>query len=282
MISDISAVLDRMASLVPQGVSYSPELLSKFNAKITLDKAVYGHLIQGGEAGGYHHWLTLLARQVGPALIVELGNRYGVSTIALYQGLSADSRLLTVDVVHDQRYVPEKIFQDPRVKFIFADCLDITAYEAAGVDVPLDIDILWTDTLHYYKQLSSEFKVYEPLLADEAIIAIDDIHLNDKGRFFSEAPYEKRDLTALCHGSGFGVLHYVRPLAERGKSRQDRIAESLRRSARIGYENYWDLFRQYESLQNRVQKHPCFRALRKLAAGLKFLFGKRSHNKGEL
>src|ERR1019366_3231724 len=118
---------------------------------------------------------------------------------------------------------------------------DITAYQAAGLSVPLDIDILWTDTLHNYKQVANEFKVYEPLLADEAIIAIDDIHLNDKGRFFDEAPYAKRDLTALCHGSGFGVLHYVRPVSERGRSSQERVLESLRRSAHIGFENYWDL-----------------------------------------
>jgi hypothetical protein len=275
MISNIPAVLDRVAARVPRGVTYPRELLARFDPAVPLDREVYNYIVKGGEAGGYYHWLTLLAAQAGPALIVELGSRHGTSTLALYQGLSAGSRLLTVDVMRDQRYIPEKVLHDSRVRFIFGDSLDMTAYERAGVAPPLDIDIFWTDTIHTYRQLSAEFTVYEPLLADEAVIAVDDIHLNDKGRFFQEAPYEKRDLTALCHGSGFGVLHYIRPASERGASPEKRFLEALRRSAKIGYETYWELYRRHEILLATIQKHPVFKIQRKLSAGLGKLFGRK-------
>ncbi len=129
-----------------QGVSYPPELLSRFDLKKTFDQENLGYLTKGGEAGGYFHWLTLAARHAQPNLIVELGNRYGVSTLALYHGLPAACRLVTVDIVKDQRYVPDIVYHDPRVKFVFGDCLDLTCYEASGTQIPLDIDILWTDT----------------------------------------------------------------------------------------------------------------------------------------
>jgi hypothetical protein len=274
MISNIQALLDRVETRLSSKIVYPESLLHRFNLKSAFDREIRDYLVLGGAAGGYYHWLTRLAQEAGPALIVELGNRHGTSTIALYAGLHPESRMLSLDVMKDQRYIPDQIFSDPRVRFLFGDGLDVTVYERSGIPYPLDIDILWTDTVHTYQQVSAEFSVYEPLLADEAVIAIDDIHLNDKNRFFNEAPYEKRDLTTPYHASGFGVLHYVRPPGERGKSPQDRALESLRRSARIGYEHYWDLLRQYESLRDQIQSHPALKVQRRLVQGFKSLFGK--------
>ncbi len=111
--------------------------------------------------------------------------------------------------------------------------MDLNAYADSRTPIPVDIDIFWTDTIHYYEQVRDEFYVYEPLLADEALIAIDDIRLNDQGKFFEEAQYPKHDLTSLCHVSGFGAIHYIRPTSDRGKSHDSRIMEALARANRV-------------------------------------------------
>ena len=187
---------------------YSPPrtLLYTMNPTVSPDKEYLSYVLKGG-AGGYYRWLALLTSLLRPHCILELGNRYGISTTMIWSELPEDSHLISVDIVRDQRYVPEEMWQDARVRFVFGDCLDLSIY---GDEVPIDVDVLWTDTMHTYQQVRDEFDVYEPLLSDQALIVVDDIRLNDKGRFFEEAPWAKWDLTTLCHSSGFGVLHYVR------------------------------------------------------------------------
>jgi len=218
IMQDVQAALTAVMSLLPAGVRYPPELLSRFDGRAPFDREHLGYLCNGGEAGAYNQWLTLLARHSGAGRIVELGNRYGVSTIALYCGLKNTQELISIDVVQDQRYLPDQVRNDSRVRLVYGDCLNLSIFGLHNVTVPCNIDILWTDTVHCYSQLKDEFNVYEPLLSDEAIIAIDDINLNDKRRFFDEAPFAKFDFTRHCHVSGFGVLHYVRPPENRGES----------------------------------------------------------------
>jgi len=258
------SVLEQINALTPQGVKYPAALLEKFNDHDAFDREQKGYLVNGGEGGAYNHWLTLLAQHADARLILELGNRYGVSTLALYHGLPRETRLITVDTVKDQRYVPANIFNDPRVRFIFGDALDLSAYDRAGVDIPIDIDILWTDTVHFYDQVKSEFFVYEPLLADDCIIVIDDCYLNDKGKFFREAPYEKFDLAKLCHVNGFGVILYKRPEAERKQPATDRVRSAMMRSMETGYRRYWDVKSEYDRLEQDVRYLGFIGALRKL------------------
>ena len=98
-------------------------------------------------------------------------------------------------------------FSDPRVTFLYGDDCDLAIYCEA---MPRDIDVLFSDTVHTYEQIKSEYGIYEPLLADEAMIIVDDIKLNDKGRFFEEWLGEKSDLIGLCRKSGFDVMVYRR------------------------------------------------------------------------
>jgi hypothetical protein len=237
-MNNISETIEKIKQLTPRGVTYPQDLLSLHDISKPLDVENLKYLVNGGEAGGYFHWLTLLAMHSNAKLIVELGNRYGSSTIALYHGLRSDQRLITVDSVKDQRYVPKKIFNDSRVKFVFGDCLDLNSYISSDEPIPVNIDILWSDTVHYYEQISSEFYVYEPLLSDEALLVIDDIKLNDKGKFFRESPYKKYDLTDICHVSGFGVIHFVRPGKDRGMTEQERINLSILRAMDVWKRRY--------------------------------------------
>jgi hypothetical protein len=214
-----------------QGVSYPESLLSKIDRSTPFGQEHYDYIVRGGEGGGYFHWLTLYMKHVQPRTVVELGNRYGLSTLALYHALPKETSLYSVDIVKDLRLVPETLFQDKRVHFVFGDSRDLSLYEP----LPVDVDFWWSDTIHIDRQIRSEFYVWEPLLADEAVIAIDDINLNDKRVFFDQSPHAKWDLTRLCHVSGFGIIHYRRPDAERGADPAARRQEALRRSAHIGY-----------------------------------------------
>jgi predicted O-methyltransferase YrrM len=160
-MNNIAKLLECLKELTPKGVTYPDKLLAKHNPNVEFDKEVLKYLVQGGVAGAYYHWLTLLAQHSDAKTIVELGNRYGTSTIALFHGMKEDQKLITVDIEKDQRYVPSEIFESPQVQFVYGDCLDLSVYEK----IPLEIDILFTDTIHFYDQIRAEYLVYEPLLA---------------------------------------------------------------------------------------------------------------------
>ncbi|HCT85283.1 MAG: hypothetical protein DKM50_09570 [Candidatus Margulisiibacteriota bacterium] len=237
-MKNIKEAITMANSLLPKGVIYPAELLMKHDLTKNPDREYLSYLVNGGAGGGYHHWLTLLLKHSEAKTIVELGNRYGSSTIALYHGLKPDQVLYSLDIVKDQRFVPEVIYSDQRVKFVIGDALDLNSYLDNNIDIPIDIDIFWTDTEHFYEQVAAEFDVYEPLFSDEAIIVMDDINMNDTRQLFDAMPFEKYDLTSICHGSGFGVIHYVRDEKERGKSRLERINQSLLNSSKIIYGKY--------------------------------------------
>ncbi len=254
-MKNIPEVLEKIEKLTPQGIVYPSRLLAKHDLNRELDKEVLKYLVQGGEAGAYYHWLTLLMQHADAKLILELGNRYGTSTIALFHGMKKSQTLITVDTEIDQRFVPPEIFQSSQVKFVFGDCVDLTTYDQNEMEIPIDIDILFTDTIHYYEQVSAEYQVYEHLLADEALIVIDDIHINDKGRFWDEMiSHKKYDLTQLCHGSGFGAIHYIRPLSERNRTKEERMNLALKRALSLWKNRFLKLNSQPQLLQERFKE----------------------------
>src|SRR5438552_3425723 len=119
-MKSIPLLLDEVELMLPAGITYPAELLKQFDLNRDFDRENYNYLVKGGEAGGYYHWLTLLTRHAeGARLIVELGNRYGVSTLALFHGLRPECQLVSVDIVRDQRFISKSVFEDPRVKFVF-------------------------------------------------------------------------------------------------------------------------------------------------------------------
>lgn len=233
--------------------NYSPplHLFNKFDLNNPNDNEHYGY-IQNVHVGGYYHWLALLVRYMKPRIILELGSRYGISTVMLYSELPVESQLISVDLEKDQRYVPDQMWEDKRVKFIYGNCLDLSIYNDS---IPCNIDIFWTDTIHSYEQIRNEFEIYEPLLSDESIIVIDDINLNDKKRFFDEIIHEKFDLTTLCHSSGFGVIHYSRKNSS-NKSLNERKIEALMRSQKMWSSMYDILENENHNLQKEIEKKP--------------------------
>jgi len=192
-----------------------------------------------GKGGFNYQFFALFTRYFKPKNILELGNLHGVSTVMIFSELAQECELTSVDIVKDQRYVPQEIFKDSRVKFIYGDALDLSIY---GHKTPTEIDWLFTDTIHFYGQLKDEYNVYEPLLADGAFILIDDINLNDKRKLFDDLPFEKWDLTDWCHHNGFGMLRY-----RKSQTFADPKLEAALRSSRIGFRKFNSLKQDLDS-----------------------------------
>lgn len=161
-------------------------------------------------AGLYYCFLFELTKLVEPELVVELGNREGMSTVVLASGLGSDSQMTTVDVKQNLRFVPERIKKDSRIKFLFGDDLSPAITNNFQEN---SIDILFIDTLHTSEHLEKELELYTPFLKDEALILLDDITMNFKGGNLRDAwqkiKHEKINKPEL-HNSGFGIVFYSR------------------------------------------------------------------------
>lgn len=203
--------------------SIKKENLEKFG---TVDQADDEFLSYVNGVGGYIKFLALLTKKLQLKNIVELGNREGLSTLAMYDQLPSDGNFISIDIIEDVRYCPTKMFSDSRVQFITGDVCDINVLKK----IPPDIDFLFSDTIHFDFQIRDEFAIYQHLLADTALVAIDDIHTNDKGKFWDELTYEKWDLTELCHSSGWGLFLFKR---KESLSREERWLKAVSTAATI-------------------------------------------------
>lgn len=261
--------LSEISTLVEANVQYPGSLTKTFDLKNDFDSLNFDFLTNKNGVAGYYPWLKLLAANSDAKLIVELGNRYGVSTVALFAGMKENQTLISIDIVKDQRYVTNEMIKDERIKLVWGDCLNLKTYLDHNIDIPIDIDILWTDTIHYYDQVKAEYDVYEPLLADEALIIIDDIRVNDKGRFYNEITHSKQDLTELCHSSGFGAIFYKRHEKERGKSKEERILQSLLQAGHHQIKQKEKLEKEIEQLKYELQNTPYKKIARKIPKPIK-------------
>jgi cephalosporin hydroxylase len=187
---------------------FSDDLMTTIKTLPVINDLFENALKPGGH-GGYFQFLKEIVIEAKPNHIVELGNREGMSTTAIIDGMRTNDSgaFTTIDIVPDLRWMSEDAKKYTSVNFVFGDCLNPQVLEIVKNIGP--IDILFTDTIHTKEQLESELKAYEPLLADQALILIDDINLNDKKLAFDDIPYEKVNDVRL-HVSGFGVVFYKR------------------------------------------------------------------------
>ena len=67
---------------------------------------------------GNHGYFSLLHNLTSniEGTIVELGNREGLGILSIYDALSENSELYTLDIVDDVRFINDKIKSDSRVK----------------------------------------------------------------------------------------------------------------------------------------------------------------------
>ena len=161
---------------------------------------------------GNHGYFSLLHNLTSniDGTIVELGNREGLGILSIYDALSENSELYTLDIVDDVRFINDKIKSDSRVKILN----DFDALDSDRVSKTFEkksISMIFLDTIHTYEQVSLEFKLWEPYMKDDCVMLIDDIRDympgRTKWRFHTELDYTyKYDVTEWAHNdTGFGV-----------------------------------------------------------------------------
>ena len=204
-------IMSRRESFVPD-----PGLFSLF------DDEYLGYMNSEDEA--YYRWLALAVRILQPGHVLELGSFTGGSAVSIFQELARLARLTMVDIEKDLRFCPAEMLEDPRVAFVCGNDLDLSIF---GDGIPAGIDLLFIDTVHNYRQISAEWEIYQHLLSDEALVAVDDIRLNDMGKFWDTLRYEKFDATRDCHSSGFGIFIFERGIE---MDEQERLNRALQAS----------------------------------------------------
>ena len=158
---------------------------------------------------GYFSLLHNLSSNI-EGTIVELGNREGLGIISIYDALSDNSELYTLDIVDDVRFINNNIKSDSRVKILN----DFDALDSDRVSKTFEkksISMIFLDTIHTYEQVLAEFILWEPYMKDDCVMLIDDIRPSMPGRtkwrFHTELDYTyKYDVTEWAHNdTGFGV-----------------------------------------------------------------------------
>ena len=161
---------------------------------------------------GNHGYFSLLHNLTSniEGTIVELGNREGLGILSIYDALSENSELYTLDIVDDVRFINDKIKSDSRVKILN----DFDALDSDRVSKTFEkksISMIFLDTIHTYEQVLAEFILWEPYMKDDCVMLIDDIRPSMDGRtkwrFHTELGYTyKYDVTEWAHNdTGFGV-----------------------------------------------------------------------------
>ena len=161
---------------------------------------------------GNHGYFSLLHNLTSniEGTIVELGNREGLGILSIYDALSENSELYTLDIVDDVRFINDKIKSDSRVH-ILNDFNSLDANRIKKTFEKKSISMIFLDTIHTYEQVTQEFKLWEPYMKDDCVMLVDDIRDympgRTKWRFHTELDYSyKYDVTEWAHNdTGFGV-----------------------------------------------------------------------------
>ena len=151
---------------------------------------------------GYYWYLHALIAVTRPKKVLELGRCLGTSALFMLGALPEDSTLITVDTLERASDLAHKV-DDPRLHVITGNDLDLGIYD--GIDLQ-GVDFLFVDTDHTNLQASREWDLYKPFLSPDAIIAFDDITMNDMGAFWSELDCAKLETGTVYHYTGFGLV----------------------------------------------------------------------------
>ena len=98
---------------------------------------------------GNHGYFSLLHNLTSnvEGKIVELGNREGLGILSIYDALSANSELYTLDIVDDVRFINDKIKSDSRVHILN----DFNSLDADRIEKTFEkksISMIFLDTIH--------------------------------------------------------------------------------------------------------------------------------------
>lgn len=164
----------------------------------------------------YYRFLYELSVRLRPRVVLETGTRFGCSAAQFAAGCP-DTKVITVDLDPE---CPTRIAQNPQTKQL-TNILSIACDSSKAFNLIInharEVDILFLDSEHTYNVVSSEYRLYCPLVKNGGLILLDDIHFNEEiERFWEQVPPPKIELPYLhlvrhtqWHrekgGVGFGV-----------------------------------------------------------------------------
>lgn len=159
----------------------------------------------------YYRFLTVAMREVKPALAVELGVERGVGTAHMAAGWCGGT-IVGVDVeFREEAYAVAGHYDC--IHYVKGDTV-ATSGELGRFRCP--VGLLFLDSEHTAAHVRAELKAYEPLLADEALVLVDNLyHPRKEGEgevweAFCWFPHLRLDLTELSPGWGFGAAIFKR------------------------------------------------------------------------
>lgn len=152
----------------------------------------------------YYGFLYHLAKEMGPANILEIGTDKGDSACHM-AAARADNYVVTIDVAVSQ-VILDRVAPFPNLLFIQDNANRVP-------DLPNDLrrirpeyDIFFEDGEHSGGQVSGEWANYVPLVRSGGLIIMDDINLPTGIReFWDNIVWPKIELPHL-HNTGFGVV----------------------------------------------------------------------------
>lgn len=170
-----------------------------------------------GHTNPYYIAFFIIAEELQPEFVVELGSWRAYAAAHFAEGAEG-CRVVTIDIHKDNQDDKQKAIevcgQWPNLDYInkwtWDAVPDVEAYD-------LPIDILFIDAWHEYEYAMKEWELFEPLLADNALVICDDIMdaegaTKDMIRFWKEISKGRQAFLdeSLHDGVPMGFMQYVR------------------------------------------------------------------------
>jgi predicted O-methyltransferase YrrM len=165
-LDDIKALVDEAMKETPTGDAW---LDSRYNEQV--------HWV--GHTQPYYRLFYLIAQKLKPGFSVELGSWQATAAAHFAMG-NPEGWVITIDIHREDKdaqvraqeaaaHLPNLVYIN---KWTWDAVHDVKAPGKA-------IDILYVDAWHDYQYVTREWELYEPLLADVALVICDDILPDD-------------------------------------------------------------------------------------------------------
>ena len=168
-----------------------------------------------GHTNPYYRLFYLIAQQLQPSFVVELGSWQGTAACHFALG-NPQSKVITIDIHREDKVAQQRCYEAanhiPNLTYINKWTWDALE-DVKALNLP--ISILFIDAWHDYEYAMREWELYSQLLGSPALVICDDITTayNFEGmlRFWDELPGEKCLFDKGLHGNiPMGFLKYVR------------------------------------------------------------------------
>jgi len=173
-----------------------------------VNKETYESMARGSSGHNdlrYLLYLNALVRAIKPRKVLVLGTGEGAAALFMLLGLPEDGVLYSVASPGKKPIYLDKVQADARLISVGDTFFDLSAFGTADL---MGIDLLFTDLRPTYAECERALKLFRGFLSPEAVVAMDDIHLNpDMERFWEVLHGPKIDTGTTYHWSGFGLFH---------------------------------------------------------------------------